>query len=485
METIKDFNDNYFLNKTKSETHHQNEFPIKLKTDLETTDYFEYIYSYPPKIKIKWEASDHLKDTLFSDLKRFKNIFLFGNRASKNAVIKNYSKSQYIDGFVDKINSSNFFLKKTERIQNALANIPVFILMNGHGEIVLNKPSELGGSKTIPSYVEEKLYDSCGAFDLRVEKRSELGLFFMNYEDAEKYLKELARSDFQGMQTVGLSINCISLDSAYKITREYHPGIDFRFIPNFNEVKNLLTKGIGKTNFMVDFEQGQLQFRPRHVNMFPYLNQLGRYFSPSFSFLQRNDYFKGVPIYIVQLTSTPRNFWFDQSLKIMGMVDSTISSTARSMHHLVGFGQSRIIQGSLLRKATSNLDKVENYIFFEKDQAIEFSKKGGRKIARYGGASTGVLDPLVRKPKIFLYNLEDFLEDWENFILTELNESRSVSEKLFKEKINTFIVPTNIENSVVSFPQNFQKSSLKNFISALNIKYNVLKRSVGVFFSTN
>ena len=47
-------------------------------------------------------------------------------------------------------------------------------------------------------------------------------------------------------KTVGLSIHCISLDSAYKITREYHPGIDFRFVPDLREVKGLLNNKINK-----------------------------------------------------------------------------------------------------------------------------------------------------------------------------------------------------------------------------------------------
>jgi hypothetical protein len=64
-------------------------------------------------------------------------------------------------------------------------------------------------------------------------------MFFLDSVDAKKYLEETARADFQGTQTVGLSIQCISLKSAYKITREYHPGIDFRFIPNFEEIKEL------------------------------------------------------------------------------------------------------------------------------------------------------------------------------------------------------------------------------------------------------
>ena len=91
-----------------------------------------------------------------------------------------------------------------------------------------------------------------------VEKKSEIGLFFLNHSDAEKYLKEVARSDYEGTQTLGLSVNCISLSSAYKITREHHPGVDFRLTPNFSEVKQLLNN-IGNSDHIVEKEQQQLR----------------------------------------------------------------------------------------------------------------------------------------------------------------------------------------------------------------------------------
>ena len=55
--------------------------------------------------------------------------------------------------------------------------------------------------------------------------------------------------------------------SAYKITREYHPGIDFRFVPNFQEVKELLSKKFksGKTDIIIEDEQQQLRFRRLEV----------------------------------------------------------------------------------------------------------------------------------------------------------------------------------------------------------------------------
>ena len=95
--------------------------------------------------------------------------------------------------------------------------------------------------KNFQTIINEKVYDTAGSFDSTVEKQQQLGLFFMNKFDAETYLKAVAQSDIDGTQTVGLSINCIGLDAAYRITREYHPGIDFRFVPDLNEVQNLLS----------------------------------------------------------------------------------------------------------------------------------------------------------------------------------------------------------------------------------------------------
>ena len=72
----------------------------------------------------------------------------------------------------------------------------------------------------------------------------QLGFFFMSRSDAETYLQEIAKVDTNGTETVGLAIHCISLDSAYNITREHHPGIDFRIVPDLQEVKDFLTTHI-------------------------------------------------------------------------------------------------------------------------------------------------------------------------------------------------------------------------------------------------
>lgn len=458
-------------------------------------DYFDYIYNYPPNIKLRWSKLDDFNTDLF--LRRNYGVFqhsiplfdFFEERFFKSlpmeAISEPYSTSQHLDAFLDKINTSNFFIKKTKEIQNSLANVPVFVILNGNREIILNKPSNTLGAKTFTNYINEKLYDSCGAFDPRVEKRLELGLFFLNHLDAEVFLKEVARSDFEGTKTLGLSVHCISLDSAYKITREHHPGIDFRFVPNFNEVKELLNyKNVGSSNLIIEREQQQLRFRPRTNNLFPYLNKLGALMSPSYSFLQYNEYFKGIPIYIVQVKDTPRSFGVEQYFKVAGLFDHISSGWVQYIDNAIGFGHQWIIQGSIKHAAKS--EKVENYIFFEKEQAIKFVNKAGRKIARYTGARTTNklnIESLVRKPKILVYNLEDFLEDWEDQILKKSSDANSVIETIFNSGKNYFVPPLSISDEVSNFSQKSQFSTVQKFGQALNVKFRVLQSTLGVFFS--
>ena len=127
--------------------------------------------------------------------------------------------------------------------------------LNGNGEIILNKPSNGLAQKNLNSLLNENVYDFCGGFDSKVEKRQQLGLFFLSRSDAEVYLKAVAQADIDGTQTVGLSINCIGLDAAYKVTREHHPGVDFRFVPDLAEVQNFLSTYVNKQDVVIEEEQ--------------------------------------------------------------------------------------------------------------------------------------------------------------------------------------------------------------------------------------
>ena len=139
------------------------------------------------------------------------------------------------------------------------------------------------------------------------------------------------------------------------------------------------------------------------------------------------------------------------------------------------------MQGSLQDCGNSN--KFENYIFFEKSQALKFTKKLGRKVVRYNGGRTSNLEFIVRKPKIFVYNLEDFLEEWEDQLFEQADPNKKDLGTVFDAKENHFIAPTTNFEKIGDDSKFSKSSSLKLVGESLNVKFRVLKRAIGVFFS--
>lgn len=458
-----------------------------------TAEYLESLYSYPPKIKIKWQNLDKLNNSPATDkptgnrpdsfpFSDFVDDWFF-NGGGQALVQNEYKVDQYIEGYLDKVASNKFYTNSTHPIQSALKTVPVFTIINGNGEIVLNKPSKELSSKTFRTVFNEKLYDFCGDFDPTNEKRQQFGLFFMNRLDAETYLKAIAQADIDGTQTVGLSINCIGLDSAYKITREYHPGIDFRFVPDLKEVENFLTKYIKKGNVIVENTQQQVTFQRRNVNLLPFLDKIGLRFSQSLgasSFAQRDEFFKGVPIYIVQVQQNQRTLLSEQYFKVSGTIDSIFGKITQSANRLIGMGDSHILQGSL--NDTPDQENLVNYIFFDQTQAAQFVKQHGRQSIRYKGSEFPNTDFLIRKSQIFTYNLEDFIESWEDKISSDL--VNNVSTNTIHNAKNTFFVsPTSSADEVLQYQQESSQAPLKKIFQGFNLKLRVLKRNIAVFMS--
>ena len=451
---------------------YQGNFEISsLKQKSKAAEYLESLYSYPPKIKIKWNKLDTLNNPLTDKLNDnspqsfpFSDFVddCFFNTGGQALVQNEYKVDEYIGGYLDKVASNNFYTKSTQSIQSALQKIPVFTIINGNGEIVLNKPSKDLSSKTFKTIFKEKLYDFCGDFDQTIEKRQQFGLFFMSRGDAETYLKAIAQSDIDGTQTVGLSINCIGLDSAYKITRENHPGIDFRFVPDLEEMQSLISKYIKKEGIIVENEQQQVNFQRRTANLLPFLDKLGFRVSQSVgasSFAQRNEYFKAT-----------------------GMLDSIFGKITESTKRLVGMGDSQIMQGSI--KDIPNQANLVNYIFFEKPQAVKFVKQQGRKSIRYKGSQLPNANFLIRKSQIFTYNLEDFLESWEDNISSKVNNVDGINP-IHNAKETFFISPISSTKEILNYQQTYQQTPLKNILQGLGLKLRVLKRNIAVFASVD
>ena len=432
-------------------------------TKSKVIEFFDDIYTYPPKFNVKWDSIDELHTDLFMSYNYrtlehslpFMDILadFFKHEQESKISDPKYSSNSYIEGYVNKIVSTKFYSKQTKQIQNCLRTIPTYVILNGQGNIVLaNSTDQLNVNTT---NIKSNLYNFCGSFDPLAEKSSQLGLFFMSKEDAELYLNEIARFDPEGTKMLGLSIHCFGLDFAYRVMRDYHPKIDFRFVPDLNEIKKLLTNN--NSNIIFEDDQQQLRLRQRSINPLPIVRSLSKYTSPFYSFLEKKEYFKGTPIYIVRVTDVQKNFLSQQSSNLINFVDTCYGRIVKSVDILLGFGNNWVMQGSLLDQKYST--KTTTYVFFEKDAALAFSNKSQQKIASYNGSYSAHFKSLIKRPKILVYNLEDFLELWEETLAKEQTAlsmaNSNEQEPSFFGLNNIHLVPTNsnIENMNEFFQQ--------------------------------
>jgi len=191
-------------------------------------------------------------------------------------------------------------------------------------------------------------------------------------------------------------------------------------------------------------------------------------------FLQRNEYFKGVPIYIVQTSNQPRNLVLEQYYKTAGVIDGLYGRFIQSIDSAIGFGHNWVMQGSL--NEISAAKGRTNFVFFTKEQADVFVKQEKRKIVRYNGSRTSNLEKFVQKPKIFIYNLEDFLESWEDKINADLTDNSINSPKAIFEVDNTYFINP-IENS-----DELKKLDNSFILQNFRLRYQYLKRYLGTIF---
>ena len=94
----------------------------------------------------------------------------------------------------------------------------------------------------------------------------------------------------------------------------------------------------------------------------------------------------------------------------------------------------------------------------------------------------------VLKPKIYVYNLEDFVEDWEDRLLADELDNKDSGPNFLKAKNINFISPSLSFSGIQDLTtekNEFQQSSLNKITQTLNIKAKVLKRTFGIFFNTN
>lgn len=450
-----------------------------------TIEFFEDLYTYPPKFKVKWNALDDLNEDQLSDSKSNKNSSQANITHQKNPKSNRYTIEDYLKGYKNKITSQNFYNNKTKKLQQAIQNIPVYVILNSRNEIVLANSTKRTTERNNPI---QNFYNICGNFDSLDNGNSNFGFFFMAREDAEVYLTEIAQADTEGLKMFGLSIHCIGLDIAYKITHEIQPNVDFRFIPDLSEVQTLLKKSTGNSNFIFEDAQQQIRLRPRLLKLLPQVGKINSPIPPFVSFVEKNAYFKGVPIYIVQTDKNPSSFLNERYTQTVNFIDIASARILNTINFVFGFGQNWILQKSI--QNNEHFKNLTSYVFFDQETALKFCAKYSREIKRYKGSFNAPFDSFASQPKILIYNLEDFFELWENSTINMQN-SKSLStfvENLtlnIDEKEIYFIPSQKPQTDITTYLNKPNKRPLDSITNFLYFKYRRLIGFTEIFLNTN
>jgi hypothetical protein len=104
---------------------------ISKLNNSKTTDFFEYLYSYPPKFTVKWDSLDELTQDLFLEhnygvlehsfpfVDFVEDLFFQAKPQTKTS--QDYSLKDFVDGYLNKTFSSNFYKKKNQNYSGSIS----------------------------------------------------------------------------------------------------------------------------------------------------------------------------------------------------------------------------------------------------------------------------------------------------------------------------------------------------------------------------
>nr|YP_001293517.1 ORF403 [Rhodomonas salina]ABO70839.1 ORF403 [Rhodomonas salina] len=184
------------------------------------------------------EVNIKSKDDVFVE-----DFFQGSNRNAVNVNIdedlKLFSKPEKIPNFFNNQRQAEFPTQQQKAIITKLKKVPIYTVVNGYNEIVVASPRSMPPKSSI-EWLYDKYYDN---FLWRGDKGAvNLGLFFVNKEDAETYLQEVCKKDPKGAENIGLSVKTVGLDTFYELNRTSKPKMQARLIADLEEIDLLLNE---------------------------------------------------------------------------------------------------------------------------------------------------------------------------------------------------------------------------------------------------
>ena len=169
----------------------------------------------------------------------------------------------------------NFPTEIQKIILTQLKKVIVYTVVNGNNEIILASPREENNNNSFQWFYD--IY-----YNWFIWKEDEgpinIGLFFLNQEEADSYLHEICLKDPRGAQNIGLKVKSTGLDTFYHLNRTSNPKTQVRLITDLKELDLLLNIHINKNMNIINPKQ-----------------KYGK------------NWFKGTPIYILRISDFIKN----------------------------------------------------------------------------------------------------------------------------------------------------------------------------------
>ena len=221
-------------------------------------------------IKIKSEEDILIDDFLYTNNSSIIQL----NLDHQENVYKNKDKDNFTV-FKTSRRNPNFPTEIQKIILTQLKKVIVYTVVNGNNEIILASPREENNNNSFQWFYD--IY-----YNWFIWKEDEgpinIGLFFLNQEEADSYLHEICLKDPRGAQNIGLKIKSTGLDTFYHLNRTSNPKTQVRLITDLKELDLLLNIHINK-----------------NMNIMNPKQKYGK------------NWFKGTPIYILRISDLIKN----------------------------------------------------------------------------------------------------------------------------------------------------------------------------------
>lgn len=148
--------------------------------------------------------------------------------------------------------SPNFPTSEQKLLLQKLKKIPIYVVVTKNNEMVMAMSRDKE-SENFLDWVYKKYYNS---FVWNEDDGPiSLGLFFMNKEDAELYLHEIADADPKMAEKSQISVKMVGLDVFYKLNRTSPPGQQAKLIADLEEIEKIIQEYIPKRKHVVNAKQ--------------------------------------------------------------------------------------------------------------------------------------------------------------------------------------------------------------------------------------